>query len=75
MEGEKNIENSVSVVWLDVLNTIFKSCCVDVVTASLQVDPWGLEMFFVAALFGCSEMSDALVGFSLHHFKENHLAD
>ncbi len=34
-----------------------------------------LRRCFVAALFGCSKMSDALVGFSLHHFKENHLAD
>lgn len=33
-----------------------------------------LFIFFAAVLFGCSEMSDALVGFSLHHSKENHLA-
>lgn len=34
-----------------------------------------LGLLFVAVLFGCSEMSAALVGLSLHHFKENHLAD
>lgn len=49
------------------------------VELSVQVDPGGLEtfiylFFFVAVLFGCSKMSDALVGFSLHHSKENHLA-